>query len=145
MSITEQPLKQLSKKMLAVMHSVGYVQKNGVNQFHRYRYVSEADVAKAFSQALQQHKIFMFSSVVERHCQPYKTRGGKDAFLVTIKLQVTFVDSDSGEQFSAVFYGDGSDSDDKAIYKAITGAQKYALMKTFLVATGPLCQDRCRI
>jgi len=51
-------------------------------------------------------------------------------------MQVTFVDTESGESFSCIFYGDGSDSNDKAIYKAITGAQKYALMKTFLVATG---------
>lgn len=133
---TDTPLKNISAKMLAVMRSVGHVPKNGVNQFHRYRYVSEADIAKAFSQALVQHGVFLFSSVLERHCQSYQTRGGKDAFLVTVKLEVTFVDTDSGEHFSAVFYGDGSDSDDKAIYKAITGAQKYALMKTFLVATG---------
>jgi len=136
MTIEHHPLKNLSTKMLAIMQSVGHISKQGVNQFHRYRYVTEADVAKAFSQALVQHGIFLFSSILERHCQRYQTRGGKEAFLVTVKLEVTFIDTDSGEHFSTIFYGDGSDSDDKAIYKAITGAQKYALMKTFLVASG---------
>ena len=51
------------------------------------------------------------------------------SFLVTVKIQVTFVDADSGERFSSNFYGDGSDHDDKGVYKAITGALKYALMK----------------
>lgn len=32
--------------------------------------------------------------------------------------------------------GEGMDTGDKAIYKAITGAQKYVLMKTFLIPTG---------
>ncbi len=130
------PLKKLAQKMILIAHDVQYIKKQGRNQFHKYNYVTESDVVSALSCAMQKHKVFMFSSIIERACQNYKTRGGKDAFLVTVKLEITFVDIESGEQFSSVFFGDGSDSDDKAIYKAITGAQKYALMKTFLVATG---------
>jgi len=130
------PLKKLAQKMILIGEDVQYIQKQGHNQFHKYNYVTESDVVNAFSKAMQKQQVFMFSSIIERDCQSYKTRGGKDAFLVTVKLEVTFVDTESGEQFSSIFFGDGSDSDDKAIYKAITGAQKYALMKTFLVATG---------
>ena len=129
-------LKNLAAKMILVMNEVGYVQKDGRNDFQRYNYATESALAAKFSSALAKHGVFMFTSILERRCEPYQTRGGKGAFLTTVKLEVTFVDSESGESFVAHGYGDGSDSDDKGVYKAITGAQKYVLMKTFLVATG---------
>ena len=129
-------LKNLATKMIHIMSDVEYIQKTGFNQFHEYKYATEADVAAAFAKAMQKHNVFMFSSILERHCQSYQTRGNKESFLITVKLQVTFVDAVSGEIFTGIFFGDGSDPDDKGIYKAITGAQKYALMKTFLAETG---------
>ena len=129
-------INSLATKMILVMDEVKYIQKKGLNSFHKYKYATEADVVAAFSGAMKKHQIFMFHSMLEREDKPYKTRGGKDAFLVTVKIQVTFVDCESGERFVGDFYGDGSDSDDKGVYKAITGALKYALMKTFLVSTG---------
>ena len=129
-------LKSLAIKMLNIMDDVCYIQKRGHNTFHKYRYAKDTDISTAFSKAFRDHQVFMFSSIVDRQCHSYKTRGDKDSFLITVQLEVTFVDAESGESFKTTFYGDGSDSDDKAVYKAITGAQKYALMKTFLVATG---------
>lgn len=133
---TKNNIKNLAVKMVKIMGDVSYIQKSGYNSFHKYRYATDADVALAFSESLKKNKVCMFSSVVERTSQVYQTRGNKNAFLVTVKLDLTFVDADSGESFTVSCYGDGSDADDKAIYKAITGAQKYALLKTFLVATG---------
>lgn len=129
-------IKNLSLKMLKVMKDVEYIKKTGVNDFHKYKYAKESDVIAAFSKSFKEHGVFLFCSVVDRSCVSYKTRGGKDSFLVTIKMESTFVDSESGEYFTVQFYGDGSDSDDKGIYQALTGAQKYLLMKTFLVETG---------
>ena len=134
--LEQNSLKQLATKMTNVMKDVGYIKKAGRNEFHGYNYATEADIAAAFSKALHAHNVFMFSNILERSCTIYKTRGQKDSFLVTVKLEVTFVDADSGESFSSTFYGDGSDPDDKGVYKATTGALKCALMKTFLVATG---------
>ncbi len=118
------------------MQEVAYIPKNGFNAFHKYHYATETDVSAALSKALMKYKVFMFSSVLERECKIYQTRTNKEAFLITVKLAVTFIDAESGESFTGTFFGDGSDPDDKGLYKAITGAQKYALMKTFLVATG---------
>lgn len=129
-------LKNLALKMINIMRDVEYIQKTGRNNFHKYTYATEADVAAAFSTAMKSNGVFMFSSITDRECITYKTAGNKDSFLVTVRLEVTFVDSDSGETFTASFFGDGTDAGDKGIYKAITGAQKYALMKTFLLQTG---------
>lgn len=129
-------LKNLSAKMIKIMSEVGYIHKKGYNEFHDYKYAGDSEVSAAFSKAMKNHNVFMYSSILERTCQAYERRGGKNSFLITVKLEVTFVDVDSGESKVCIFYGDGSDSDDKGVFKAITGAQKYALMKTFLVETG---------
>ncbi len=129
-------LKNLAAKMIHVMREVEFIQKNGFNKFYQYKYATEADVAAALSHAMEKHNIFMFSSVLDRQCEKYQTRSNKEAFLITVKLQVVFIDADSGETFISTFFGDGAGSDDKGVYKAITGAQKYALMKTFLVESG---------
>lgn len=133
-------LKNLAKKMISIMDDVSYIQKAGYNKFQNYRYAKESDIAAAFANAMKKHNVFMFTSILNRECTAYQTekqvKTGEKTFLVTVKLQVTFVDAESGERFTVVFFGDGSDKGDKAVYKAITGAQKYALMKTFLCETG---------
>ncbi len=136
MNNPEYSLKNLSQKMVNIMQEVTHIPKHGFNTFHKYHYATETDVSSALSKALVKYKVFMFSSVLERECKTYQTRTNKEAFLITVKLAVTFIDAESGESFTGTFFGDGSDPDDKGLYKAITGAEKYALMKTFLVATG---------
>jgi hypothetical protein len=42
----------------------------------------------------------------------------------------------SGQWIETVHVGEGEDRGDKAAYKAITGATKYWVMKTFLISTG---------
>ena len=46
------------------------------------------------------------------------------------------VDAQSGESLSSTIIGSGQDKGDKGPYKAYTGAQKYFLMKTFMIPTG---------
>ncbi len=46
------------------------------------------------------------------------------------------LDVDSGESHVSTAYGQGQDKGDKGVYKAATGAEKYFLLKTFLIATG---------
>ena len=128
--------KNIAKKMIAVMGDVQHIPKNGYNSFHKYKYALESDISAAFSKALKSHNVFMFTSVLDRKMDVYPGARDKNTFFVSVKIEVTFVDADSGEYYTAVFHGDGTDTGDKAIYKAITGGLKYALMKTFLVSTG---------
>ncbi len=51
-------------------------------------------------------------------------------------MAYTFTDVDTGEAITAKVAGQGLDSGDKAPYKAMTGALKYALLQSFLLATG---------
>jgi hypothetical protein len=60
--------------------------------------------------------------------------GNDKMHLVLTKHTGRLIDPDSGEARAYTFFGSGQDNGDKGLYKAITGALKYFLASTFLVA-----------
>jgi hypothetical protein len=129
--------KSLACKLSQVMKEVGYVPKKGYNDFHKYNYVMEADLVDAIRDKLAEQKVFVFSSVDEIiQDEVFDKDGALWGWRTRVKMTFTLVDGESGEQFSVTYYGTGDDKGDKGAYKAYTGAVKYFLMKSFLVATG---------
>ena len=61
--------------------------------------------------------------------------------MARVVMAYTFTDVDSGEEVIAKVAGQGLDPGDKAPYKAMTGALKYALLQSFLLATGDDPED----
>ena len=61
--------------------------------------------------------------------------------MARVVMAYTFSDVDSGEEIVAKVAGQGLDPGDKAPYKAMTGALKYALLQSFLLATGDDPED----
>lgn len=126
----------LYKKLAAVMAEVGRVPKSGRNQFHKYDYVTEADLVDAVRDKLASRNVAMIPSVVDVGERTITTDRGKESTVTTVRMAFTFCDGDTGETFRAEWAGSGDDAGDKGIYKAYTGGLKYFLMKTFLIATG---------
>jgi hypothetical protein len=120
------------KKMLQVMRKVGYVQKDGKNEFHGYKYASEANLIAALRPELIEAGLVLIPSV---------SHVSQDEHGNTHVLMLFTLMDDEGSTYSFCGAGSGNDRNkngvgDKGIYKAITGATKYALMKTFLLETG---------
>ena len=61
---------------------------------------------------------------------------GNTEHLATVKVEITLIDSDSGEDVKIYGIGSGQDAGDKAVMKAQTAAAKYAYMLSFCIATG---------
>ena len=61
--------------------------------------------------------------------------------MARVVMAYTFADVDTGEEVVAKVAGQGLDPGDKAPYKAMTGALKYALLQSFLLATGDDPED----
>lgn len=122
--------------MAKVLAKVGYVQKKGHNSFHRYSYAQEADLMDHIRPILAEYGIALFVSNMEPKIEVIKDGRGKDAYLATVGMKFTLAHGESGQSMESVFYGQGMANDDKALYKAYTGAQKYFLMKTFMISTG---------
>lgn len=117
----------LVKKFSEVMKRIERIPKNGHNSYHNYDYVTEADLAEKIRKILTDVGLIVRTTVLEVE---------KDLDLRRAKIQFDLVDVDTGEFISSVFWGEGKDSGDKGLYKAYTGAEKYFLMKTFLIPTG---------
>lgn len=133
--MSEFPTK-IAAALHEVMCAVGYVQKTGVNDFHRYNYASEADLLEALRPAMLKAGLMILPSGVER--------SEIDAFGNThVTMEYTLVHKDGDvwpEKIRA--FGSGNDKSkngavgDKGTYKAITGANKYLLTKLFQIETG---------
>jgi len=117
---------------VAVMKEVGYVQKAGHNDFQNYKYATEADAIKAIRPAMLNHGLCMIPSVESVN---------QDEYGNTNVIMLYRIFDEEGNFLSFRAAGSGNDKNskgvgDKGIYKALTGASKYALLKTFLMETG---------
>jgi hypothetical protein len=127
---TEQNLIQ---KLAGVMADVKHVPKNGRNSFHNYNYATEADIADAVRDGMAQRGVMLIPSV--ERCD-WRTVKGKNGDQSIATLTVKFRATDGKDSIDFTVMGEGQDSGDKATYKAMTGATKYALLKLFLIPTG---------
>ena len=106
------------------MLEVGYVQKDGTNSFQKYNYASEANAIKALRPALVKNGLILLPSVEKSEMDSY----GNTTVHVLYKLMDV-----EGNFITFQMIGQGNDKNskgvgDKGIYKAITGANKYALL-----------------
>ncbi|WP_077622042.1 ERF family protein [Sediminibacillus massiliensis] len=128
--------RKLVSKLAKVMSEVKYIEKKGFNKFQKYKYATESDVAEKVREVLAEQHVVMFPDVVEHSTREHTTRNGNIEYIATVKVKFTFIDGETGEELAIHSIGEGQDSGDKSVYKAITGAQKYALMKAFMIPTG---------
>lgn len=128
--------KKLVSKLAKVMKEVQYIEKRGYNKFHKYNYATESDVSEKVREVLAENCVIMMPDVVEHTTREHKNQRGNTEYIATVKMKFTFIDGETGEQISIHSIGEGQDAGDKAVYKAITGATKYALMKAFMIPTG---------
>jgi len=128
--------KKLVIKLAEVMQQVKYIQKTGLNKFHNYKYATEADVNEKVREELSKRNVIMIPNTKSHNVREHLTAKGSREYIVTVEVEFTFMDGDTGETISFTVFGEGQDAGDKATYKGITGAQKYALMKAFMIPTG---------
>ena len=115
------------KKIGKVMKQIERIPKNGFNEYHKYRYVTESDLMDAIRPLLAEAGLAFYSSVLEQQ---------RDKEFTKVKMEFVLADADTGECIKSIYWGEAQDKGDKGLYKAYTGATKYFLMKTFLIATG---------
>lgn len=129
--------KRLAAKLVEAAKDVEGVGKRGFNQQQRYTYVTAEDIAEAAARALLKHEVFTDFEVLEVKSETIKSNRGGEGRLVTIKGRLIATDAESGESVSRQAYGSGTDyPGDKAIYKAMTGARKYAFIHLLGIPIG---------
>lgn len=127
-TITREHRIQLLKKMHAVMESVPFIKKDKQNEHHKYWYASEEAIKNHLQKEFVKNKMMMLI--------PEATKLAHEGNITTIRLHYEFVDIETGYAIPGSIEGEGQDTQDKGIYKAITGAIKYTLTGNFLIPTG---------
>jgi hypothetical protein len=137
----EHPNRQelnLREKFAEVRRRLGYVQKRGHNERHNYSYVTAADLAGAVGDILAELGVVVIPQLQSISTEPPRSSSERIARII---MNYRFVDARSGEELTVRVAGEGADPGDKAPYKAMTGALKYALLQSFLLATGDDPED----
>jgi hypothetical protein len=130
-----QELGVLTTKLLAIMRDCDRIPKDRHNKHHDYWYSSE----KAIKEAL--HPLFVKHRVLYRMAI---TGGRAEGPGLLIPMEYVFQCADTGVVIREPWMGSGHDRDEKGLYAAITGAQKYSVTTSFFIPTGadPEGEDR---
>jgi hypothetical protein len=112
---------QLMPALAEARAEIGAVEKQGYNEHHKYAYTKLEDVIVAIAPALNKHGLAVSGSITDFKIPEKK----ENLVIVSMTHRLTHVKS--GQWIEADAIGSGADSQDKAAYKAMTGARKYGL------------------
>ena len=131
----------LFAKMSAVMGEVGFIKKRGRNTVQNYDYVMASDIAGEMAQLFAKHGVAFYPSSHQLTWETRESARGNAMYVCKAVIQYKLKDTESDEEILIPSFGEGIDNGDKAAYKAMTGALKYALIQTFLIAAGDDPED----
>ena len=127
---------KLQKKKNALRKALkerGVLKKGAKNTYDNYSYFSEAQYKELFTELFAEYGLELKFNEIS-----YETFTGseKQSNGRMPKLEFELMDIETGFGETSCITGEGIDKGDKAGYKAYTGALKYYLANTFMVATG---------
>ncbi len=124
----------LVEKIAQAFEAVGKLPRAGKNKSRGYPYTRATDVFEAVRLELFRRKILICPTEgVPEYVKIADTNGGEQ--ITECRLQVTYTVRDALEKLEPMIVnGIGRDVEDKALYKAQTGAQKALLRRLGLIA-----------
>lgn len=124
------------KKLHEVALAIGFVEKHGFNDHHKYSYVQAVDVVNQVRQEMLKRGLQLLVTATEAEHLPY---GSKGAHLTTVKFSYGISDVETGDTQTFEWIGAGADTGgDKGLYKAMTGSLKYFFINLFML---PMSDD----
>ena len=136
------------QRMLAATSEINRVAKNlkvDISKSQSYKAVAESDVLEAVKPIEEKYGIYSYP--ISRKIikdEAYTTtseydgrKSEKTTFFMRLETVYRFVNTDKPDEYIDITtYGDGVDTQDKAPGKAMTYADKYALLKAYKIQTG---------
>ena len=116
-----------------------------INQSKSYKAVNEKTVLEAVKPLEEKYRVFSYPkqrSIIDNDILVKENSNGDyisktNTLFMRIETIYTFVNlDDPKDTLEIITYGDGLDTGDKAPGKAMTYADKYALMKAYKITTG---------
>lgn len=135
--------KTLAEKILEIQDRVGVVKKQGRfdSAMGGGNYLRIEDAVVSVNKLLTAYKLILTGDI-KTSDRAIHERIGKDGnlqrsgYIASVLMDWTVEDVESGEKRTWTFPGDGYDATDKAVYKAMTGCRKYAIINIFNLPIG---------
>jgi hypothetical protein len=136
------------ERLSLITAEIGVVEKNlkvQVNKTSSYKAVSERDVLDAVKPIEQKYRVYSYPAsrqiidrdILVKESEYQGTVSRTNTLFMRVETVYRFVNIDKPDEFiETTVYGDGLDTGDKASGKAMTYADKYALMKAYKLSTG---------
>lgn len=122
------------EKAIAVMADMEALGKDRRNTQQGYNFRGIDDVYNMVQPIMAKHGIIMRSEILEDRSEERQSKGGGVLIYRIFKIRYYLVASD-GSEISTMVIGEGMDSGDKAANKAMSVAQKYAILQMFMIPT----------
>ena len=127
-------LQQKKNSLRKTLKEKGILKKGKTNDFDHYNYFSEAQYKELFTELFSGAGLEIHFDEIEYGM--FETNSDKQPNGRLPKIRFDLFDVETGFGESTTITGEAVDKGDKAGYKAYTGALKYYLADTFMVATG---------
>ncbi len=127
-------LQQKKNALRKDLKEKGVLKKDKTNGFDNYNYFSEAGYKELFTELFSKNGLELKFDEIEYGM--FETQSEKQPNGRLPKIEFTLFDVETGFFEKTTITGEAIDKGDKAGYKAYTGALKYFLADTFMVATG---------
>ena len=135
------------QRMAAITDELGVVSKNLSVKAGggSYKAVSERDIIDAVKPLETKYRVYSFpsertileSETLETEKNYQGTITKSSTFFTRVQTEYTFINIDKPEErISTIVFSEGIDPGDKGSGKAMTYADKYALMKAYKISTG---------
>lgn len=118
------------EKISAIMDAINYLGKDGSIDFGKTKYkaISEEKVTTMVRRELIKHKLVVYPTE-----QTYERNGN----LTRVCTKYIMVNAEKPDEYIILASaGEGADTQDKGVGKAMTYAFKYMLLRTFAIPTG---------
>jgi len=128
-------IAMLAPALVKAQSEMKAAQKTGDNKFDRYKYSKLEDFFDAAKPVLAKHGLAIVLSTPSVTALPERaTKAGGAEHACQVQVTATLIHV-SGEWIETIGHGEGQDRADKSIYKAITGAKKYAIAGLLAIPT----------
>ena len=128
----------VAEKISKVMDKVNYLKKDGNVSYGRtnYDYLSEEKLTSELNGAFREVGLIITPVDMELlETKEVSTKSGT-SYLSRIKATYEITDTEEDDTITITTIGEGMDSGDKGINKAMTAAFKYAQRQSFMIPTG---------
>ncbi|MCL4415263.1 MAG: ERF family protein [Actinobacteria bacterium] len=121
------------QKLIEVRKTVPYLKKE--NEGYQFKFVSSSQTLAALKAKMDELQLLLIPSVTSKNLIE-KNQSGSKEHLTELEMDFKWVNAENPEEFILChWYGQGLDTGEKGVGKALTYAEKYFMLKFFNIPT----------